>query len=205
QRLAGLRIYEKGRQLTRLLTGLSQVARLDEIRTAPRDEPVDLTALLVELVAEAERHYPDLAIEIELQVPEASARGNAFWLRTACRSKARATPPPVPPPPSKSRGRERQWPPLRRLRSRAPSRTAPRRCSRRGRWNSWRDCSGSSVLGGWSCWHCATNASGGSMKARCRSSFLRAPVATRNGRSPGRPKTSRIGGSRSPVRPTARC
>ena len=83
QRLAGLRIYEKGRQLTRLLTGLGQVARLDEIRTAPRDEPVDLTALLVELVAEAERHYPDLAIDIELNVPEASARGNAFWLRTA--------------------------------------------------------------------------------------------------------------------------
>ncbi len=83
QRLAGLRIYEKGRQLTRLLTGLTQVARLDEIRTAPRDESVDLAGLLVELVGEAQRRSPDLAIEIELNVPEAITRGNAFWLRTA--------------------------------------------------------------------------------------------------------------------------
>jgi two-component system phosphate regulon sensor histidine kinase PhoR len=85
QRLAGVRIYEKGRQLTRLLTGLSQVARLDEIRTAPRDEPLDLAGLLVELVADAQRRYPDLAIEIDLTVPEALATGNAFWLRAAVR------------------------------------------------------------------------------------------------------------------------
>src|SRR6267143_1386813 len=50
------------------------LAGLDEIRAAPRDEPVDLAGLLVELVAEAQRRYPDLAIEIELNVPEASAR-----------------------------------------------------------------------------------------------------------------------------------
>lgn len=83
QRLAGLRIYEKSRQLTRLIHGLTQVARLDEIRSAPVDEPVDLAALLVELVGEAQRQFPDLAVEIELGVPQAKARGNAFWLRTA--------------------------------------------------------------------------------------------------------------------------
>jgi two-component system phosphate regulon sensor histidine kinase PhoR len=85
QRLAGLRIYEKGRQLTRLLTGLSQVARLDEIRTAPRDEPVDLAGLLWELVGEAQRRFPDLAIELDLRVPQATTRGNVFWLRAAVR------------------------------------------------------------------------------------------------------------------------
>lgn len=85
QRLAGLRIYEKGLQLTRLIHGLTQVARLDEIRTAPLDEPVDLAGLLVELVREAQRRSPDLAIDVELNVPKAVARGNAFWLRTALR------------------------------------------------------------------------------------------------------------------------
>jgi signal transduction histidine kinase len=85
QRLAGQRIYEKGVQLTRLITGLTQVARLDEIRTAPRDEAVDLARLLRELVEAAQRRFPDLAIEIELRVPEPNCRGSSFWLRAAFR------------------------------------------------------------------------------------------------------------------------
>ncbi len=41
QQLAGLRIYQKARQLSRLITGLTQVARFDEIGPSLPREALD--------------------------------------------------------------------------------------------------------------------------------------------------------------------
>ncbi len=83
QQLAGLRIYQKARQLNRLITGLSQVARFDEIGPGMPKEDLDLAALLAELVRDAQRRALDLAVLLHLDIVAAPVRGNRVWLAIA--------------------------------------------------------------------------------------------------------------------------
>ncbi len=83
QQLAGLRIYQKARQLNRLITGLSQVARFDEIGPGMPKEDLDLPALLAELVRDAQRRALDLAVLLHLDIVAAPVRGNRVWLAIA--------------------------------------------------------------------------------------------------------------------------
>jgi len=83
QQLAGLRIYQKARQLNRLITGLTQVARFDEIGPGMQREELDLAALLAELVRDTQRRAPDLAVRLNLDVVAAPVRGNRDWLAIA--------------------------------------------------------------------------------------------------------------------------
>lgn len=85
QQLAGVRIYEKAKHLSRLINDLSLIARFDELSPALEKEKIDLVSLVEPVVDEMQRRYPDLAIEF--RVPEGSAllTGNAYWLRLAVR------------------------------------------------------------------------------------------------------------------------
>jgi signal transduction histidine kinase len=85
QHLAGVRIYEKAKQLSRLINDLSLVARLDELTPSLATETVDLVRLLEPIVAELRRRYPDLAIELEFQEARAETTGNPYWLGLAMR------------------------------------------------------------------------------------------------------------------------
>jgi signal transduction histidine kinase len=85
EKLAGTRIYEKGRRLSRLITDMSLVGGLDELRASIATEPVDLVGLVEGIVKDQQRRYPDLAIDFELQALEAPVTGNASWLHLAIR------------------------------------------------------------------------------------------------------------------------
>jgi len=85
QRLAGLRIYQKARQLSRLIMDLTLIGRIDELAPGLAREPVDLAGLAQETVADVQRRYPDLAIEIDARKPAAPAEGSPYWLRLAIR------------------------------------------------------------------------------------------------------------------------
>src|SRR5207245_11516059 len=86
QRLAGLRIYQKARQLSRLIMDLTLIGRIDELAPGLAREPVDLAGLAQETVADVQRRYPDLAIEIAARKPAAQAEGSPSWLRLAIRA-----------------------------------------------------------------------------------------------------------------------
>lgn len=85
QRLAGLRVYEKARQLRRLITDMMLVARFDELGPELSRAPLDLGALVHRQVEEVRRSNPDLAIELLLEQPAPTVQGNLDWLRLAVR------------------------------------------------------------------------------------------------------------------------
>jgi signal transduction histidine kinase len=85
QRLAGSRIYEKARQLSRLIMDMHLVGRLDELGSSMAKEELDLVELLEPMVAEQQRRFADLAIDLRIDVITAPLKGNSYWLHLALR------------------------------------------------------------------------------------------------------------------------
>jgi signal transduction histidine kinase len=85
QHLAGIRIYEKAKHLSRLINDLSLVARLDELGPSMTREDLDLVGLLEPEVDELQRRFPDLAIDFQFGESRAEVRGDPYWLRLAVR------------------------------------------------------------------------------------------------------------------------
>src|ERR1700737_2445826 len=85
QKLAGSRIFEKTRQLSRLIMDMSLVGRFDELGPAIATEPVDLVALLEPMVKDQQRRFPDLAIHCQMEVLTAPVGANPYWLHLAIR------------------------------------------------------------------------------------------------------------------------
>ena len=85
QKLAGSRIFEKTRQLSRLIMDMSLVGRFDELGAAMATESVDLVRLLEPMVKDQQRRFPDLAIDLGLDVLAAPVQGNPYWLHLAIR------------------------------------------------------------------------------------------------------------------------
>jgi signal transduction histidine kinase len=85
QKLAGTRIYEKARQLSRLITDMSLVGRFDELGPSMAREPIDLVGLLEPMVKDQQRRFGDLAIEFSFDAPQAMVNGNSYWLHLAHR------------------------------------------------------------------------------------------------------------------------
>lgn len=85
QKLAGARIYEKARRLSRLIMDMSLVGRFDELGPSMTREPIDLVGLMEPMVKEQQRRFGDLAIEFSFDVPQAIVDGNSYWLHLAIR------------------------------------------------------------------------------------------------------------------------
>jgi len=85
QKLAGTRIYEKTRQLSRLIMDMSLVGRFDELGPSMAREPIDLVGLMEPMVKDHQRRFGDLAIEFGFETPDAMVDGNAYWLHLALR------------------------------------------------------------------------------------------------------------------------
>jgi len=85
QKLAGSRIFEKTRQLSRLIMDMSLVGRFDELGPSIATEPVDLVGLLEPMIKDQQRRFPDLAIDLRQDVLSAPVRGNPYWLHLAIR------------------------------------------------------------------------------------------------------------------------
>jgi signal transduction histidine kinase len=85
QKLAGARIYEKARQLSRLIADLSLVGRLDELGPGLPLAELDLIDVVEPVTKDIQRRFADLAINLRLEVPSAPVRGNAAWLHHAVR------------------------------------------------------------------------------------------------------------------------
>src|SRR6202045_4933801 len=85
QKLAGLRIFEKTRQLSRLIMDMSLVGRFDELGPSIATEPIALVGLLEPMVKDQQRRFPDLAIDFRMDVLAAPVRGNPYWLHLAIR------------------------------------------------------------------------------------------------------------------------
>ena len=85
QKLAGARIYEKARQLSRLIMDMSLVGRFDELGPSMAREPIDLVGLMEPMVKDHQRRFGDLAIEFKFDVPHALVNGNTYWLHLAIR------------------------------------------------------------------------------------------------------------------------
>jgi signal transduction histidine kinase len=85
QKLAGSRIFEKTRQLSRLIMDMSLVGRFDELGPSIATEPIDLVELLEPMVKDQQRRFPDLAIDFRMDVLAAPVRGNPYWLHLAIR------------------------------------------------------------------------------------------------------------------------
>jgi signal transduction histidine kinase len=85
EKLAGARIYEKGRRLSRLITDMSLVGRLDELSASIASDQVNLAELIEAIVKDQQRRHPDLAIDLDLEALEAPVQGNASWLHLAIR------------------------------------------------------------------------------------------------------------------------
>jgi signal transduction histidine kinase len=85
EKLAGTRIYEKGRQLSRLITDMSLVGRLDELSGSIATEQIDLVELVEPIVKDQQRRFADLAIDLDLKVLTSPVQGNASWLHLAIR------------------------------------------------------------------------------------------------------------------------
>src|ERR1700736_5994013 len=71
QKLAGTRIYEKARQLSRLIMDMSLVGRFDELGPSMAQEPIDLVGLLEPMIKDQQRRFADLAIDFSFDVPRA--------------------------------------------------------------------------------------------------------------------------------------
>ena len=85
QRLAGARVFDKARQLSRLIMDMSLVGRFDELGPSMASEGIDLVELLEPMVKDQQRRFPDLAIDCRLGVLAAPVRGNPYWLHLALR------------------------------------------------------------------------------------------------------------------------
>jgi signal transduction histidine kinase len=85
QKLAGARIYEKTRQLGRLIMDMSLVGRIDELGPSMPREAIDLVHLLEPMVKDQQRRFPDLAIDFRFDALKAPVDGNPYWLRLAIR------------------------------------------------------------------------------------------------------------------------
>ena len=85
QKLAGTRIYEKARQLSRLITDMTLVGRFDELGPTMPREALDLVELMEPIVKDQQRRFADLAIDFSLDAPTAAIDGNGYWLRLAIR------------------------------------------------------------------------------------------------------------------------
>ena len=85
QKLAGTRIFEKARQLSRLITDMSLVGRFDELGPSMPREPIDLVRLMEPMVKDQQRRFADLAIDFSFDVPHAMVNGNKYWLHLAIR------------------------------------------------------------------------------------------------------------------------
>jgi signal transduction histidine kinase len=85
QKLAGARIYEKARQLSRLIMDMSLVGRFDELGPSMAREPIDLIGLLEPMVKDQQRRFADLAIDFRFDTPHAMVNGNTYWLHLAIR------------------------------------------------------------------------------------------------------------------------
>ena len=85
QKLAGARIYEKARQLSRLIMDMSLVGRFDELGPSMAREPIDLVGLMEPMVKDQQRRFADLAIEFSFDVLHAMVNGNPYWLHLALR------------------------------------------------------------------------------------------------------------------------
>jgi two-component system sensor histidine kinase ResE len=85
QHLAGARIYEKTRQLGRLIMDMSLVGRIDELGPSMPRETIDLVQLLEPMVKDQQRRFPDLAIDFRFEALQAPVDGNPYWLRLAIR------------------------------------------------------------------------------------------------------------------------
>ena len=85
QKLAGTRIYEKARQLSRLIMDMSLVGRFDELGPSMAREPIDLVALMEPMVKDQQRRFADLAIDFGFDAPHAMVSGNTYWLHLALR------------------------------------------------------------------------------------------------------------------------
>jgi signal transduction histidine kinase len=85
QKLAGARIYEKARQLSRLIMDMTLVGRFDELGPSMPREPIDLVGLLEPIVKDQQRRAADLAIDFSFDVPHATVTGNPYWLHLALR------------------------------------------------------------------------------------------------------------------------
>jgi len=85
QKLAGTRIYEKARQLSRLIMDMSLVGRFDELGPSMAREPIDLVGLMEPIVKDQQRRFGDLAIEFSFDAPHAMVNGNTYWLHLAIR------------------------------------------------------------------------------------------------------------------------
>jgi signal transduction histidine kinase len=83
EKLAGARVYEKGRQLSRLISDMGLVGRLDELGPGIPTETVDLADLVEGIVKDRQRRFGDLAIDLDLRVPSAPVQGNPYWLHLA--------------------------------------------------------------------------------------------------------------------------
>ncbi len=76
QRLAGLRIYQKARQLSRLIMDMTLMGRIDELAPGLAKESMDLVSLVDEIVRDMQRRHADLAIELKAVKPSAPVHGN---------------------------------------------------------------------------------------------------------------------------------
>lgn len=85
QKLAGTRIYEKARQLSRLIMDMSLVGRFDELRPSMPSETLDLVELMEPMIKDQQRRFADLAIDFSVDARSAPVDGNAYWLRLAIR------------------------------------------------------------------------------------------------------------------------
>ena len=85
EKLAGTRIYEKGRQLSRLIMDMSLVGRLDELGPSIPTQSLDLVEIVEPIVKDQQRRFPDLAIDLDLRIFTAPVQGNSYWLHLAIR------------------------------------------------------------------------------------------------------------------------
>jgi two-component system phosphate regulon sensor histidine kinase PhoR len=85
QHLAGQRVFQKARQLSRLIMDMMLVARFDELGPELAKEEVDLVSLLQEIIAEVQRRFPDLAFDLVIRTKSGQTRGNPYWLRLGFR------------------------------------------------------------------------------------------------------------------------
>jgi signal transduction histidine kinase len=85
QKLAGTRIYEKARQLSRLIMDMSLVGRFDELGPSMAREPIDLVGLMEPMVKDQQRRFADLAIDLSFDARQAMVDGNTYWLHLAIR------------------------------------------------------------------------------------------------------------------------
>ena len=85
QKLAGARIYEKARQLSRLIMDMSLIGRFDELGPSMASEAIDLVDLLEPMIKDQQRRFADLAIEFSFDTLHATVSGNTYWLHLALR------------------------------------------------------------------------------------------------------------------------